>query len=94
MTIPDKTTGKTPDGLDEMPTQSKIVLPGATNTVSQDETKTIRKKPKLMQTSLNRVIPQMKSLVKLCSKRRPLLSEDQRTHVHLSVVYALLEPQP
>ena len=38
-TIPDKTTGKTPDGLDKMPTQSKIVLPDTTNTVSPDETK-------------------------------------------------------
>ena len=37
--IPDKTTGKTLDGLDEMPTQSKIVLPDATNTLSQDATK-------------------------------------------------------
>ena len=44
--IPDKTAGKTPDGLDEMPTQSKIVLPDATNTLSQDATKNNTEKPK------------------------------------------------
>ena len=46
ITIPDKTTGKTLDGLDEMPTQSKIVLPDATNTVSQDATKNNTEKTK------------------------------------------------
>ena len=39
ITIPDKTAGKTPDGPDEKPTQPKIVLPDATNMLSQDETK-------------------------------------------------------
>ena len=37
--IPDKTAGKTPDGPDKTATQPKIVLPEATNMLSQDATK-------------------------------------------------------
>ena len=44
--IPDKRTGKPQDGLDKTPTQSKIVLPDVTNTVSQDETKNNTEKTK------------------------------------------------
>ena len=46
ITIPDKTTGKTPDGLDETPTQSKIVLPDTTNMLLQDATKNNMEKSK------------------------------------------------
>ena len=46
LTIPDKTAGKTPDGPDKTITQSKNVLPDATNPLSPDATKDNMGKPK------------------------------------------------
>ena len=84
LTIPDKTDGNIPDGPDETITQPNNVLPDTTNLLSPDTTKD--------NTLLE--IQSMKSLSKACSKQRPLPSEDRRTHILLSVVYALPEPRP
>ena len=92
LTIPDKTDGKTLDGPDETITQLNNVLPDVTNPLSPDATKDNMGKPKhRVDESASRNSVDEKS-IKACSKQRPLPSEDRRTHVPLSVVYALPEP--
>ena len=92
--IPDKTDGNTPDGPDKTITQLKNVLPDTTNLLSPDTTKDNTVNPNIVWTSLPLEIQSMKSLSKACSKERPLPSEDRKTHILLSVVYALPEPRP
>ena len=94
MMIPDKTAGKTLDGPDEMTTQPKIVLLDTTNMLSQDATKDNTEKSKCSADKPESLDSIDEKPSKGVFKTKTITIRDRRTHVHLSVVYALPEPRP